>query len=158
GFTYIAGVGTAAGNEKTEQAAFTAVSSAYFSALHIPLLEGRAFSENDRDGSPRVAIISQGLAHILFNDGDPLARKVLEQNPPGREIRRDHDGKIQLNDDNWLTIVGVVGDIRHQGLDEKIWPELFQPYAQAPLNPMSLVVRGRSDPASLGPAIRRAVQ
>src|SRR5262249_47477849 len=111
GFTYIAGVSTAAGNEKTEQAAFTAVSSAYFSALHIPLLEGRAFSENDRNGSPRVAIISQGLAHILFNDGDPLGRKILEQNPPGREIRRDHDGKIQLNDDNWLTIVGVVGDI-----------------------------------------------
>ncbi len=68
-----------------------AASSAYFSALHVvPLLEGRTFTENDRDGSPRVAIISQGLARILFHDEDPLGpKKILEQNPPAdREIRR----------------------------------------------------------------------
>jgi predicted permease len=157
-FNYIVRVGAAAGSEKTEQAALTAASSAYFSALRIPLLEGRAFTESDREGSPRVAIVSQGLARILFNDEDPLGRKIVEQNPPGRPMRFDSDGKIQLDDYNWLTIVGVAADIRHQGLDEKIWPELFQPYAQTPLNPMSLVVRGYSDPASLQPAIRRAVR
>src|SRR5262249_27076395 len=124
GFTYIGGVGTAAGNEKTEQAAVTAASSAYFRALHIPLLAGRTFTESDRDGSPRVAIISQGLAHLLFKDADPLGRKIFEQNPPGREIHRDPNGKIQIGEDNWLTVVGVVADVRHQGLDEKIWPEL----------------------------------
>jgi putative ABC transport system permease protein len=157
-FTYIVRVGAAAGSEKTEQAAFTAASSAYFSALRIPLLEGRAFTESDREGSPRVAIISHELARILFNGGDPLGRKIVEQNPPGRPVRFDPDGKIQLDDYNWLTIVGVAADIRHQGLDEKIWPELFQPYAQTPLNPMSLVVRSHSDPASLQPAIRLAVR
>lgn len=157
-FTYIVRVGAVAGSEKTEQVALTAASSAYFSALHIPLLEGRAFTENDREGSPRVAIMSQGLARILFNNGDALGRKIVEQNPPDRAMRFDSDGKIQLDDYNWLTIVGVAADIRHQGLDEKICPELYQPYAQAPLNPMSLVVRGHSDPALLQPAIRRAVR
>jgi predicted permease len=158
GFTFIASVRTAAGPGKGEQVGVTAASPAYFSALGVPLLAGRAFAESDRDGSPRVAIISQEFARLLFHDADPIGRKILEESPPGRPIKFDAAGKVQFGDDNWLTIVGVVGDIRHQGLDEKIWPELFQPYAQAPLNPMSLVVRGHSDPASLGPAIRRAVQ
>jgi putative ABC transport system permease protein len=157
-FTFTVSVGAAAGSERTEQAALTAASAGYFSALRIPLLGGRDFTERDREGSPRVAIVSQGLARILFDEEDPLGRKIVELNPPVRPIRFDNDGKIQLDDYNWLTIVGVAADIRHQGPDEKIWPELFQPYAQAPLNPMSLVVRGHSDPASLGPAIRRAVR
>jgi predicted permease len=157
-FTFVATVGSAVGSQKTEAAAAIAVSSAYFDSLGIPLLKGRAFTEADRDGSPRVAIISQGLARILFNGADPLGRKILEQNPPGRVIKFDNEGKIQISNDNWLTIVGVAADVRHKGLDEKLWPELFQPYAQAPFNPISLIIRAHSDPGSLGPAIRRAVQ
>jgi putative ABC transport system permease protein len=119
----------------------TAASADYFRTLRIALLQGRPFNEGDRDGTERVAIISQAAARILFKDRNPLGRRIQDR-----------------NNDNWLTIIGVAADIRHGGLDQAVWPELFQPYPQAPVRDMSLVVRGDSDPSGLAPAIRKAIQ
>ena len=131
----------------------TAASADYFRALRIPLLEGRPFNENDQDRAPRVAIVSQSAARILFKDGNPIGRRVLDPKP---EI--DKDGKIRFDENNWLTVVGIVADVRHDGLEEPVWPELYQPYDQEPFAQMNLVVRGSSDPSMLSPAIRKAVQ
>jgi len=131
----------------------TSASADYFRALRIPLLEGRLFNESDQDGSPRVAIISQSAARILFKDRNPMGRRVLDPKP-----MVDKDGKIQFDENNWLTVVGVAADLRHEGLDEPVWPELYEPYEQSPFPQMNLVVRGYSDPSVLAPAIRKAVQ
>ncbi len=112
---------------------------AYFRALRIPLLAGRLFSDVDRAGMPRVALINRNLAQILFADRDPIGRRI----------------KL---DDAWVRVVGVVGNIRHRALDTKIWPELFQPYQQAPSNWMSLVIRTSNPASDLGPQLQKAVQ
>ena len=119
----------------------TSASEDYFQALEIPLLAGRFFDGSDREGTERVAIINRALARTLFQDRDPVGRRI----------------RFGGADDPWVRVIGVVGDIRHRGLDEKIWPELFQPYQQAPSPWMSLVVKASTDPEALIPAIRKAV-
>lgn len=142
----------AEGEPETQDVIYvTSASAGYFSALRIPLLEGRPFNESDQAAPPRVAIISQSAARILFKDRNPLGQRILEPNLPGQDVRRD-------DKDNWLTVVGVAADIRHDELDKAVWPELFQPYLQAPVEDMSLVVHGHSDPSVLAPAIRKAIQ
>lgn len=136
----------------------TAATADYFRALRVPLREGRYLNEGDEDGVRPVAVISQSAARILFKDRDPLGRRVLEPHPAGGVRRLDKIGAMLPDDGDWLTVVGVVGDIRHDGPTEQAWPELYQPYAQAPLAEMNLVVRGYANPSPLVPAIRRAVQ
>jgi len=141
------------GGPATQEVVYiTSVSSDYFRALRIPLLAGRLFDEREQDGSPRVAIISQSAARILFKDQNPVGRRVLEPKP------KIKDGKIQFDESNWLTVVGVAADIRHEGLDKPVWPELYEPFEQSPFAEMNLVLRGYSDPSALVPAIRKAVQ
>ncbi|HWB95162.1 MAG TPA: ABC transporter permease [Bryobacteraceae bacterium] len=117
----------------------TSASANYFKALRIPLLKGRFFDSRDGNGARRVAILNQALTRILFPDTDPLGRRV-----------RFGDEK-----DPWVTVVGVVADIRHRGLDDKVWPELYQPYEEAPSAWMSLVIKTSGEPASLIPAVRK---
>jgi putative ABC transport system permease protein len=120
----------------------TSANGDYFRALRIPLAEGRYFNKNDRAGAEPAAIVNRTLARILFPGRDPLGRHI-----------RVGEGPV-----SWLTVVGVVEDIRHRALDQKVWPELFRPYQQAPNRWMSLVIRGSADPSGLIPAIRGAVQ
>jgi predicted permease len=142
------------GETATREVVYTTSASAdYFRALRIPLLEGRPFNESDQGGSPRVAILSQSAVRILFKDQNPMGRRVLDPKP-----KFDPGGKIHFDENNWLTVVGVAADIRHDGLDEPVWPELYEPYEQSPFPQMNLVVRGYSDPSLLAPAIRKAVQ
>ncbi|MDR3700731.1 MAG: ABC transporter permease [Candidatus Sulfopaludibacter sp.] len=131
----------------------TAVSTDYFRALRIPLLAGRPFQESDRDGARGVAIISQSAARLLFKDRNPMGQRVLYPKP-----EFDPGGKIRFDETNWLTVVGIAADIRHGGLEEPVWPELYQPYEQEPMAQMNLVVRGYSDPSAMARTIRQAVQ
>ena len=117
----------------------TSANGAYFKALRIPLLEGRLFDERDGAGMPQVALINRSLAQTLFASRDPIGRRI----------------KL---DNLWIRVVGVVGDIRHRAPDSKIWPELFQPYQQAPNAWMSLVIRTPQAPSDLAPQIQKAVQ
>jgi putative ABC transport system permease protein len=116
-------------------------SADYFRALRIPLLEGRFFDGRDGAGGGRVAIVNRTLAGLLFPGLDPVGRRIHSGDGP----------------DPWITVVGVVGDIRHRGLDDRFWPELYQPFAQSPAPWMSFVVRTSADPMGLVPAARAAV-
>jgi len=80
-----------------------AVSPDYFSTMRIPILRGRAFSALDRDGAEPVAIVNETLAHSVWPSDDPIGRK-LKLGPPD-------------SDRPWYTVVGVVGDMRRQGLE-----------------------------------------
>ena len=125
--------GAAAGEEAP--VVVTTASADYFKALRIPLLAGRTFDVRDRGSKPTVAVVNQMLARLLFQDRNPVGRRI---NGP-------------------LTIVGVVGDIRHRALDDRVWPEIFFPYAQYPSAWMSIVLRTSGDPSALAPSVQRIV-
>lgn len=117
----------------------TSISADYFKTLQTRLVGGRFFDESDRSGAPRVAIINQTLAGILFPN----------RNPVGRRIKFGDDA------DPWVTVVGVVADIHHRGLGDRNWPEIFQTYEQTPAYWMTLLVKTSGDPLSLAPALRK---
>ncbi|MFI5311148.1 MAG: ABC transporter permease [Gemmatimonadales bacterium] len=110
------------------RAAYRGVMAGYFEAMAIPLVKGRLFDPFDgRDNGPRAAIINQTLARRYFPGKDPLGQQV----------------KMPMAGD--LTIVGVVGDVKHDGLQLPAKPEVFVPYYQIALSEMQLVVESDAD-------------
>ena len=117
------------------QVAFRRVSSSYRSLLDIPLLAGRDFSVDDRVGSEPVAIINHATAKRLFGDASPLGQQVRLPLQQGELVS--------------CRIVGVVGDIRNDGLRMPASPEVLVPFAQAPNVAMTFLVRGDHDIAGI---------
>ncbi len=122
---------------------FRLVSPDYFRTLEMPLVQGRFFTAADKLDSPPVVMINQALSTRYWPDEIPLGKRVRL---PTRK------GPV------WATIVGIVGDLRHRGLDQPVKPELYVPLAQAPYPSVILAVRSAHDPASLTNSIRGAVQ
>lgn len=124
-----------------------AVSPGYFSAMGIRLLRGRAFEDRDTASSPRVAIVSGSIAR-MFQAQDPIGRRLAFNSDPAAG--------------DWMTIVGVVDDVRQSGPGEAAHAAIYRPYVQVTqpffLSHMSFVVRARSEPSSLAPSIRAALQ
>jgi len=113
----------AASPSERPRAAYRAVMPGYFEAMGIPVQEGRAFDTFDgRDEGPRVAIVNETLAKRYFGSASPLNRQV----------------KMPMAGD--LTIVGVVGDIKHDGLQASAVPEVFVPYERLALSQMQVIV------------------
>jgi putative ABC transport system permease protein len=121
------------------------VSPDFFRALGIPLLQGRFFTEGDARGATGVAIINDTMARRHWPGEDPLGRRISF-------------GTNERNEPEWLSIVGVVGDVRYEGLHAEVTPDVYVSYLQAPSRAMTLVVRAVIDPASLASAVRREVQ
>src|SRR5205823_11851771 len=120
-----------------------AASAGYFAAMGIPLVRGRLFQEGDGPDSPHVAVISQSLAKRYWPNEDPLGKQIEYGNM---------DGDLHL-----LTIVGIVGDVRDNGLDRDPRPTVYTNYFQRPAAAaeFSIVVRGRDNIAGLTSAMRR---
>jgi predicted permease len=115
----------------------------YFTAVGISLRRGRPFTDADGPDAPPVAIVNAAFARQMFGDDDPLGRRIrLGQGSPLREA----------------TIVGIVGDVRHAGLDVAPAPEVYVHYLQAPPVAPLLVVRTATDPAALAPDVRAALR
>jgi predicted permease len=109
--------------------------------MHIPMLRGRGFDAGDTENNPLVVVINTSMARTWWN----------QQNPIGQQVN--------LGDDKWRTIVGVAGDVRHEGLGTKPESEIYLPYEQVPTaeaRPI-LVLRTSIEPASVTGALRRAV-
>ncbi|MCB1635107.1 MAG: FtsX-like permease family protein, partial [Xanthomonadales bacterium] len=124
------------------------VSPGYFDVFDIPLLAGRDFAERDRVDSQPVAIISQSLAERLWPGRDPLGQRF--QAAP-REA-----------DSPWLTVIGVVGDVRMDAegfglMDASGSEQFYQPYAQLPQRFISPVLRVRGEPRDAIEPLRHAV-
>ena len=113
----------------------------YFGAIGIPLLRGRGIVEADREGSIPVAVISQSTVERHFGGADPI----------GQQIRVS-----TLEEPR--TIVGIVGDVRHLGLDQQAAPHAYFPSAQVPRRAMNVVVRAEGDGEALAAAIRNEVR
>jgi putative ABC transport system permease protein len=114
----------------------------YFRVLQTPLLKGRFFTEADTAKSPPVVIVNQAFAKKYFGNGEAL----------GKRISRD-DTKPQ-----WMTIVGVVADIKHRSLDTEAQPEYYLPHTQGPDREMVLAVRSAQDARTLARAIREELR
>jgi predicted permease len=127
-------------------------SPGYFEAMGIPLLQGRFFTEADREESPRVIIVDRELAQRFWPQGDPLGKRMfLPDNPedllnPSKNVR-------------WLTVVGVVGKIRQRGLVEapdRVGAYYF-PYRQSGISNMTFALRTGTEPESLIGPLRREI-
>jgi putative ABC transport system permease protein len=120
------------------------ITPGYFEAMRIPMIHGRAFDAEDRAGSPPLAILNQSAAHMLFPDEDAVGKRLkVEWGGGGNPI---------------VEVVGVVADIRHDGVSTPPDPCLFMPNDQQPFPFTSLVVRTTGNPASLENAIREQVR
>ncbi len=119
----------------------------YFRAVGIPLLRGREFdARDDAPGATPVVLISQSLAKQIFRDENPVGKRIRPQISTGNE-------EVPMR-----LIVGVVGDVKGEGLAAPAIPESYVPYAQLPFAPMSVVVRTAIDPQAMVPALRKEVQ
>jgi len=114
------------------------VTADYFKALRISVIKGRVFSESDGPQAPPVLLINKAMADRFFPNEDPVGKR------------------LQLGINNFAgQIVGIVGDVKHVGLDAEVNDEVYLPYLQAPfLIDMTLLVRTSGDPMSLAGAMR----
>ena len=118
----------------------------YFSTMGIPLLKGRDFTERDLPDAPQVTIVNQALARKYWPNEEAIGKRIsFSQRSP-----------------KWYQIVGVVGNVKHRGLDLADQPEFYIPFLQplfadANVQPMYLVVRTASEPQSVTATVRNEV-
>ena len=118
---------------------YRSVSPDYFQVLRIPLRKGRYLMDDDKPGRPQVAVINESLARRYWPDGeDPLGQR------------------LRIGGSLW-QIVGVVGDVKHSGLDKQVTPTVFVSYLQSPEMRMSLIARTAGDPVSMIRALKTQV-
>jgi putative ABC transport system permease protein len=119
---------------------FRSVTPRFFEAMRIPITAGRGFTDADRAGSLRVAVVSRSMASQFWQKRSPIGARV-----------RALDGE-------WLTIVGVCGDVIHDWFMGRDTPTLHVPYAQQPTPYMGLVARTAGDPLVQAPQVRAAMR
>jgi putative ABC transport system permease protein len=112
----------------------------YPKTMGIRLLQGRALTDADREGTPKVALINETMARTFWPGEDPVGKRFKE---------------VWLRE--WTTVVGVVTDVKSHGLAGRIEPEVYRPFTQAPSRDMSLVVRTSVEPTTLAALLRAAV-
>jgi predicted permease len=123
------------------------VGGRYFDVMQIPLLRGRLFTEHDTRETPRVVVIDDHMARVLWPNDDPI----------GKRLRRG--GMDADTTAPWLTVVGVVGRIKQYTLDESDSRiAMYHPHSQAPSRAMNVVVRISSDAGAATAAAIRAVR
>jgi predicted permease len=136
-------VGRPAGSERDRRGVYVTIATpGYFEAMRIPLRAGRLMEERDSERAPTVALVSDSLRRREWPAADALGKRIGVQ-WEGRRIEAE--------------IVGVVSEIRHDGLDSVPRPEVFLPLAQRPFASMTYVVRADGEPAGLIDAVKREV-
>jgi predicted permease len=123
------------------QSEIQSVTPGTFQALAIPILQGRDFQDSDTSKTTRVAIIDEPLARRFWPNNDAVGKRI--------ETTGDRE---------WMTIVGVVGGIKHIELSEEKQPHIYMPLTQAPALRASIVVRTDGSPVAALPGFRAAVR
>ena len=117
------------------------ISDRFFRTMRMPIVAGRDFDANDRAGAPPVAIVSRSFARAAWPGQDPLGRRVKLLGPP----------------DRWVTVVGLVEDLKQRGLDDPPSAEIYEATAQQPDIFSSVVARTSGDPDAFANALRGAI-
>jgi predicted permease len=134
----------AASGQNMIQADQRVASVGYFEAMKIPLVRGRFFTEHDRKEAEQVVVIDENMARTYWPDADPIGKRLK---------RGAADSKAP-----WLTVVGVVGNVKQYALDSDSRVALYSPHLQIPANSMYVVVRTTNDPASMAAAVTSEVR
>jgi putative ABC transport system permease protein len=122
------------------------VSPEYFRVLSVPLRRGRVFAETDAKDAPPVVIINEALARKYFPDEDPLGRQLIFDGPDEKPLPP-------------REIVGVVGNVRFEGLNGEEASEFYVPFQQSPAPTMEVVVRSKApDAAALASSVRATLK
>jgi len=130
---------------KKGNADYRLASSGYFAALRIPLLRGRMFDTSDTTSSPHAAVVSESLGKKYWPNEDPIGKTIQFGNM---------DGDLHL-----LHVVGVVGDVRADGVDQAAAPTVYGNALQRlPSSSYTVVARGQIEASALVPAMREAVR
>lgn len=111
---------------------YTVAGTDYFRTMNIPLLRGRVFTDHDLANSPQVMVVSNAFVKRYFPNEDPIGRRII----------------FEGTDTIAREIVGIVGDIRRNGLDVDVEPEMYMAHAQNPERRMNLVIRTEARDAS----------
>ncbi len=120
------------------------IAPGYLKTMGIPLLRGRDFSAHDDANSPPVILVNERFARKFFPGEDPIGKRIKPGSPQ------------EMN--AYATIVGVIGDVRREQLDQPATPEFLRPMGQTPASSIDLLVRTISpNPLVAAPAVRRAV-
>jgi putative ABC transport system permease protein len=117
------------------------VGGRYFTAMRIPVLSGRAFDSRDRSGALPTVLVNGAMAKRFWPAESPVGKRIAVGSPR----------------DAWLTVVGVVGDVSHDGIDAAAIPEVYLPLSQNPDSGVNLVVRGSTAAPALLSVLRGAV-
>ncbi|HSL55369.1 MAG TPA: ABC transporter permease [Pyrinomonadaceae bacterium] len=125
--------------QQSKVAWLRSTTTGYFAAMGMPVLKGRGFESSDTEKSQPVAIVDEKLASMYSSKGDLVGKR------------------IRIGDGPWLTIVGVVPNVKNRKLDEEAWPYVYRPYSQWIRRETMLVVRSSIDPTSLVAGIRQEV-
>jgi putative ABC transport system permease protein len=136
-------------SSEQSRAKYRAASADYFAALGIPLLRGRYFDRTDGERTPGVVVVNNTMARRFWPGEDPIGKRM----------------KAGFDNSQWCTIVGIVGDVKHTGLDAATNAEMYYHYRQIPpelMNfvegTMALVLRTQAQPNSMVSAVRGEVQ
>lgn len=113
----------------------------YFRTMGIPILKGREFTPQDTVSAPGAIVINETMAGAFWPNQEPVGRAI----------------RLGGSDGPRLTVVGVVGDVHHLGLDVPMQRQFFRPYTQAGWPVMSVVVRTTHAPAAFAPAVKKAI-
>jgi predicted permease len=117
--------------------------SDYFSAMGIPLLRGRTFTDFEASEARHVVLISESLAQQHFAAEDPIGKRI----------------SVEMFDKPTPTeIIGIVGDVRYDSLTDKAEPTVYFPHPELTYSFMTLVIRTTGDPAAMAPAVRRELR
>ncbi|NIR44375.1 MAG: ABC transporter permease [Gemmatimonadetes bacterium] len=126
-------------------ASMRAVTDGYFEAMGIPLISGRRILASDDANGRRVIVISESMAREIWPDQDPIGRRI-------------RFGLRFEDPEPWREVVGVVGDVKLQGLDDRDRAIAYMPYRQFAVGSLSVVLRTTGDPARLAAPFRAAVR
>jgi putative ABC transport system permease protein len=124
------------------RASWQAVHGDYFRAFDIPLLRGRAFTDADREDAPRVVLVNDAFARRILAGREAIGVRIRAGNATSNE---------------WATIIGIVGNVRHDSLSVEPAPELYAPLMQKIVFSTSVVLRATGDPRALAASVRDAI-
>lgn len=132
------------------------ISPEYFSALHIPFLQGRLWDETENTRGAAVAVINQTLARRYFSNGNAIGQQIrtptltLQIGDPGQLV-----GVPDVS--GWLQVIGVVADSLNDGLDKPVQPALYMPYPRFMWMDTQFLVRTQGSPLASLPDVQRAI-
>ena len=131
---------------ESQTASVNLVSQGYFATLHIPLLEGRLWTDSENHNGALVAVINRTLAQRYFPNGDALGHSIrvpgVEDRPPERLTAPGFAG-------SWLQIVGIVGDACNDGLRSPVKPGVYMPWTLSMGRGTQILVRSEQSPLAL---------